>query len=1034
MSLKYSETIFEIRDTDKTPEFFPDINTQSFKDFPCYATSNLNEIVKLTESGNFEENDELYDTLYRQTYIIYKMADIYGIRKISHLLQILNFIMDYSRVEKTYKKHSFDYLISVISEAVTSIFADFLNTGKNSRDISDLIEEAKTYLQTPLNAWNKKIENTPSEITQTSDSSITETCKDQDEVHNIEKNTVTSCFESPSVVLEKQISGLEKFKIDLDLIPCNDEPEYLDIPMDKTGMISDFCEEMKDVLNRIAKGLIELETSDANISIINDLFRNIHTIKGGARLLKIMKIEFLTHNLENLLDLLRKGDLNPTTMIIDILIEAKQLLDEMLGEVASRGPIYTRIGQVLCKLNSFYSGHLSGSEIAVQSVVSLPKVIDSEKKDKNTEDKETIKSSETDVPELKSTPVSQNKIKTSDKNKITESIRVSAEKLDEVLNTASEIFISRIRFQNDITAIKNLLKSFKLTLNRTDGLEPSVIMTRLENNITAFVKDLNYLINKYGAAIPDTDIQKLFLSYYRNAIGAEAISEMTLQEELNLNYLTIDDVQKQLQKNLETLEHLSSRLQTGAMSFRMVPISSLFERFPMQLREIAKQVGKKIKVEVIGGDTELDKVLINRLVDPLLHILRNSVDHGIEKPEQRIAAGKSEIGLITLNTYYYGSHAIIEVTDDGNGIDPDKVFNKAVEKGLADIVKRNTLTDKEIFDYIFMPGFSTADQVSELSGRGVGMDVVKTALNQLHGSVEIESKPGNGTTIKLKLPLTLAIVRILLVQESSFQFALPILNVDEIITIQLRDINKINDRLIYNFRGKTIPVTKLSSILNFQSSDFSANEIQMIVMNENNKKLGILVDSILGRQEILIKNLGKLLKRAPYVMGCTILRDSKLVLILDAREIIVSYDKITESIAIDLTTDKPQEIENKSSILIIDDSSMQRDFIKNILNRALYTNVDTVENGFEALKVSRNKTYTAFCVDVVMPLMDGYEFIERLRKLEVYKKTPVFLITTRETSELDEQRGINLNITKKFKKPIDEHLFIETINQYLKER
>jgi two-component system chemotaxis sensor kinase CheA len=434
-------------------------------------------------------------------------------------------------------------------------------------------------------------------------------------------------------------------------------------------------------------------------------------------------------------------------------------------------------------------------------------------------------------------------------------------------------------------------------------------------------------------------------------------------------------------------------------------------------------VNKKVKVNIIGRDTELDKVLINKIGDPLLHMLRNSIDHGIEKPEDRIKLGKPEIGTITLKTYYYGSYAVIEISDDGKGIDSDRVVEKAYEKDLVPENKRGKLSNTEILDLIFLPGFSTNDKVTELSGRGVGMDVVKTAINQLHGTIEIDSQVGKGTCFKLKLPLTLAIVKILLVQESSYQFALPILNIEALITLNRQDIKHIDNRLIFNYKGQTIPVASLSTILDFPQSKFKNEKIYMVILNENNKLIGILVDSVLGRQEILIKNLGRFLTKAPFVMGCTILRDSRLVLILDPRQI---ADGVNQAGNINKEILDTSQNDNASrTILIVDDSALQRENLKAILKNADF-HVDTAENGFDALKACKTKTYSAFCVDIIMPLMDGYEFVERVRKIHAFRDVPIFLISSK---DVDQSRISNLNISSVLQKPINGDQLISLMNE-----
>lgn len=991
---------------------------KDYKDYIKFAEEELNNIKDLLSKVSIEKEEEIFDTLYRKNHIVYGLAEILEIPRITHLLSITDFIFDYARKEQTFSKHSMTYLVNlIITTLLSNIFKEVLNL-KITYDISFLIDECQTYLKTPLEEFSAKINEQSLDFEDSEEAkSPTDTSKtlniEKQQEHNEKVKTYTK--QDTSTIIAN--------------IPCDDEPETLEIPQDKLGFISDFYEESSEMLNSIGNQLIELETSTEDSNIVNNLFRNMHTVKGGARLLKIKKMEFLAHNLENLLQKIREGSIKVVSEIIDILLEGKQILGEILEEVASRGPIRTRIKPVMQKLVEFLNtGAISKP---INEVENKSKI----EPQKETDKVETVKSGvskDNGVEKVDGSPKKTQNLKSFVKDKTAESIRVNTEKLDEVLNTASEIFVSRIKFQSEINSIKNLVKSFKQILNRTTQLSPETIMRRVNDVSENFIKDLKYHLIKNNGNLKNNVVKDLLEKTYKKAIGTDVNNELSIEEEITLNYISLDDVRKQLQKNLEIFEQLSSRLQNKAMGFRMVPISSLFNRFPTQVREMARNLGKKVRLEVIGGDTELDKVLINKLADPMVHMLRNSVDHGIETPNERKSKGKPDFGTIILKTYYYGSHAIIEIQDDGKGIDAGKVFEKAVAKGLVDISKRDKLTEAEIFDFLFMPGFSTSEKVSELSGRGVGMDVVKTSILQLHGTIEINSKPDKGTTIKLKLPLTLAIVRILLVKEGTYQFAFPLLNVLEIITISKNDLNIIENRIVYNLRGKTIPVSTLSSILDFDVNENTNELLQMVILQENNKMLGIVVSEILGRQEILIKNLGKLLKKVPYIMGCTILKDSKLVLILDPREIVKTYENT--NIHINLSSEKNHDNKKsliKKNILVIDDSSIQRDHLKNMLNKYGY-NVDTAENGFEALKVSKTKMYSAFCVDIVMPLMDGYEFVERLRKIELYKNTPVFLITGKGESNLDKQRASNLNITKRFHKPVEENLFIETLKKYLK--
>jgi two-component system chemotaxis sensor kinase CheA len=506
------------------------------------------------------------------------------------------------------------------------------------------------------------------------------------------------------------------------------------------------------------------------------------------------------------------------------------------------------------------------------------------------------------------------------------------------------------------------------------------------------------------------------------------------QTDINIGLEKIAIHNANLQKNIEDLEVLSSRLQSGAMNFRMLPISNLFNRFPAQVRDIARQIGKKVELKIQGGETELDKILINQLADPLLHLIRNSIDHGIEADQQRAAINKPEIGQINLSAYYLGSNAIIEIEDDGKGIDSKIIAAKAVEKNLLSNERASELSEKEIFDLIFEPGFSSAEQVTELSGRGVGMDVVKTSINQMQGSIKVESKVNQGTKITLRLPLTLAVVGILLVSENNYEFAFPILNVEEIINVNLKtDIKSINDTLVFNFRGELVPTRLLSDFLGYPKNPKYEENKFLLILNDGENKIGVIVDEVQGQQNVLLKQLGNLIETAPFVIGCTILSNSKLVLILNVLEL-TQYNPEQEKNSLSEEVHEIDTNEQKRSlqkVLVVDDSKMQRKRICEFLQIQGY-NTDEAGDGFEALKTADKTNFNAFFVDIQMPLMDGYELIENLRKTSSYKNTPIFVISGGHVNKENILTRLeDLNVANFYEKPVDLEALIAELDSKL---
>lgn len=933
----------------------------------------LKSYIEKIENEN-QDLQEMFDLAYADCHFIMGFGQIIGSQKIIHLGMLAEVIADSARYFQTYSNHSMSYLFSLLLEKLNQVINDLKKDKSTSLDITDVVSECAIYLTEPI----AKI------LTEFSEKREARVANSKE----IQEQAAKEINKEPSTVVNTKITS-KKLEILED-----EQDEVLNIPNDKVGLISDFCEEAWESLQASENLLIELENNPTSKDLINELFRAVHTVKGGSRLIEVKKIEMLSHELETILDSVRSDKLILDARLIDISLECIKRISIITDEVAHRGPVKTKINDLILALTSDDPG------------------VNIETENKNELEKISPQQSEEEPNGLKS---SESKTSTTNNVVREESIKVSAEKLDTVLNTSSEVYISRIRLDNDqkllaaaldqidqdITALIKAFSSERSEIDKT-------IISRNSNSASLVNAKINYenteqsIISKY-----QTDI----------SMGLEKVSIH------NAN----------LQKNIEDLEVLSSRLQSGAMNFRMLPISNLFNRFPAQVRDIARQIGKKVELKIKGGDTELDKILINQLADPLLHLIRNSIDHGIEADQARALSNKPEIGQINLSAYYLGSNAIIEIEDDGKGIDSAIIAAKAVEKKMLSTERAAELSEKEIFDLIFEPGFSSAEQVTELSGRGVGMDVVKTSINQMQGSIKVESKVNKGTKIILRLPLTLAVVGILLVSENGYEFAFPILNVEEIINVDVeKDIKNINDTLVFNFRGELVPTRRLSDFLGYPKNPKYQKNKFLLILNDGENKIGVIVDEVQGQQSVLLKQLGNLIETAPFVIGCTILSNSNLVLILNVLEL-TQFNLDDEKIS---SPNKIEETDNAASkrslkkILVVDDSNMQRKRICEFLQIQGY-NTDEAGDGFEALKIADNTIFSAFFVDIQMPLMDGYELIENLRKSSIYNNTPVFVISG---GHVDRENILSrledLNISNFYEKPVDlESLIAELDNK-----
>jgi len=915
----------------------------------------LRSYVEKIETGN-QDLQEIFDLTYADCHFISGFGQIMGSQKTFHLGMLAELIADSARYFQTYSNYSMSYLFGLLIEKLAQVTKDLKKDRYTSLDITDVVSECAIYLTDPISEILK-------ETAEKREARLSNSKAIQEKAAE-EKETVPSPAAN-TIPAPNQLVDLGK-----------EEDEVLNIPNDKVGLISDFCEEAWESLQASENILIELENNPTSKELINELFRAVHTVKGGSRLIEVKKIEKLSHELETVLDNVRSDKIMLDARLIDISLECIKRIGIITDEVAHRGPIKTKINDLIHAL-------ISGDDAVDINVKSNQDI------KKPTPEQIITKSPETKPQDTKAS-APPNVVRE-------ESIKVSAEKLDTVLNTSSEVYINRIRLDNDQKLLSDALEQINqdiVSLNKEFTSEIS--NSEHENNVSS-------LIPKY-----QTDIN----------MGLEKIAIH------NAN----------LQKNIEDLEVLSSRLQSGAMNFRMLPISNLFNRFPAQVRDIARQIGKKVELKIQGGETELDKILINQLADPLLHLIRNSIDHGIESDQHRASINKPEIGQINLSAYYLGSNAIIEIEDDGKGIDSKIIAAKAVEKKLLSKESASELSEKEIFDLIFEPGFSSAEQVTELSGRGVGMDVVKTSINQMQGSIKVESKVNQGTKITLRLPLTLAVVGILLVSENNYEFAFPILNVEEIINVNLKtDIKSINDTLVFNFRGELVPTRLLSDFLGYPKNPKYVENKFLLILNDGENKIGVIVDEVQGQQNVLLKQLGNLIETAPFVIGCTILSNSKLVLILNVLEL-TQYNPEQEKNSLSEEIQEIDTSEQKRSlqkVLVVDDSKMQRKRICEFLQIQGY-NTDEAGDGFEALKTADKTNFNAFFVDIQMPLMDGYELIENLRKTSSYKNAPIFVISGGHVNKENILTRLeDLNVANFYEKPVDLEALIAELDSKL---
>ncbi|WP_132995883.1 chemotaxis protein CheA [Sporanaerobacter acetigenes] len=657
--------------------------------------------------------------------------------------------------------------------------------------------------------------------------------------------------------------------------------QYLDV----------FVEESKEHLQNMNDILLNLEKDTNNKELLNELFRIAHTIKGMAGTMGFTNMANLTHDMEDVLQAIRSDEIQATTKVIDILFECFDALDFSVNYVGENGKENDDEHlEIIEKLKSIFNSGNEKIEESEKSVSSTAEVFDEylvnainkAKENKLNVYKVNIRLSESCMLKSARAFIIFNTVESF--AEIIQS-KPSVEDIeDEKFNFEFSLMIvteiSKEEIQKEIYNISEIEKVEVSPIDEIDTLnvETKVKETKLEEeNKTEKAKaDMSTTTrtNKVGKTVR-VDIDRLdnLMNLVSELIiiktRMEDMSEASSKEDMN--------------EAIEYLERITTSLHDAVMKVRMVPIERVFNRFPRMVRDLSKELNKEINLEMSGEETEVDRTVIDEIGDPLIHLIRNSIDHGIEHPDERIKLGKDEFGTVKLKAYPDGNNVVIEVQDDGQGIDYQKVKKKAIEKEVITEKESENFTKEECIDLLFRPGFSTSDKISDVSGRGVGLDVVKSKIESINGSIEVETYEGQGSKFIIRIPLTLAIIQALLVELGDEIYAIPLSSISEITSIQRNSIRDIQGQEIILYRDKTLPIVRLNRIMGVEEDD--TEELTVVVVRKGDKQAGLIVRGLIGQQEIVIKPLGKYLVNIKYLAGATILGNGKISLILDVNSL-----------------------------------------------------------------------------------------------------------------------------------------------------
>jgi len=594
---------------------------------------------------------------------------------------------------------------------------------------------------------------------------------------------------------------------------------------------------------------------------------------------------------------------------------------------------------------------------------------------------------------------------------------VTREIMDVLLEFVDVIkqLLDDIKNKKDDTSIDEIVRKLKL-VNEGKVAVSSSQMKTASNQTNKKVENKASQIKKVSKAIEQTirvDVSRL--DSLMNLVGELVLSRNRITQLANELEKKFEGefLVEQLSETTSQIGLITTELQLAVMKTRMVPIGKVFNKFPRMMRDLCRDLNKEIELIITGEDTELDKSVVEEIGDPLVHMLRNAVDHGIEPPEERIKKKKPKKGTVWLNAYHEGNHIVIEVKDDGRGIDPEKIKKKAVEKGIITPEEAKNLNKEEIFGLIFRPGFSTAEKVTGVSGRGVGMDVVKTNIEKLNGIIQVESEINKGSTFKLKLPLTLAIIQALLVEVSGEVFAIPLVSVIETVRINEDEIHNFEGREVLKLRDSVLSLIRLDEV--FQLEGSFSTEMYVVVVALAEKRIGLIVDRLVGQEEIVIKSLGEYIGGNIGIAGATIMGDGKVRLIIDVSGVMEIATKMPRRIKHKKSSNKYKRSkeDNIVRVLVVDDSATDRKIMKRLLTSTGWIEVIEVSNPHDALTAAQSIDIDLIITDIVMPEMDGFELAKTIKEKGVDK--PIIAVSARgEASNIQKAKlyGISAYLVK----------------------
>ncbi len=771
-----------------------------------------------------------------------------------------------------------------------------------------------------------------------------------------------------------------------------------------------FLDEANEYLEKLNADMLELEKVAGTVQpeLVNRVLRGAHTLKGSAAMVNLKNISELAHKMEDCLQVVRDNNLKVPRPLLDILFKSCDAIGTMLKKFRSTGKDALDVSRYIAVLKEYMTQLQQTGEV------------------------KTALSLEAAPVQVEAQPAPKQKAFTE------ETVRIDIRSLNNLVNMSAELVISRNRLTNELAGVTRLINKFMKERNHLAQVNKKILTTIQKN--AGERADTNAGFSDILKEFSETEFDRFS--------DLDIISRDVRSAMLNLDE-TINELRglsSILGQNVVKVSGIANDLNREIVGMRMVPMRQMYTRFQRSFRDIAKGEGKEIIFNTEGEDTKLDKSVMEEIVEPVLHMVRNAIGHGIEKPETRLANGKPAEGTLTIRAYQKGSRVILEIEDDGGGIPVEKVKAKAVRQGLISQEEADAMPASKATELIFLPGFSTAEKITELSGRGVGMDVVKNTIRQLKGTVTVETREGKGTKFIISLPITLAINQALLVSASEHIYAVPLELVLETLSVSSDYLMTDEDgNKTISIRGEEYEFRYLNELLGYSIEALEYKTMHsVVVIGLDDRKVAVAVEKLIGKEEIVVKSLGRHLRNVRGIIGATILGDGQVVVILDIEYLLRPIGERGEDVhieALPASEEEPQEIHPtitkrkrksaKITVLHADDSPSVRKYVQSVLKGA---NIEVIsaDDGLNALNrlTQPNANIDLIVSDLEMPRMNGFEFVTEVRKMDAYKDIP-FIIVTARAGDKHRRTGLELGANAFLNKPFDPSQLIETIESYI---